>query len=265
MTRVTFASHPYLLGFEQLDRLVERTAKSGNEGYPPYNIEQRSEAAYRITLAVAGFAEEDLAITVESNQLVIRGRQAEDAAERVFLHRGIAARQFQRSFVLADGVEVTGAHLENGLLHIDLARAEPETIVRTIRINGQTARSTARNLKEADMTDFPSFHDETDAADRLRPRGQDRRPPGGRAREDQPRSPLRDPRAERRGARARSRPRAGLRRRAPERVLAGQRPLTPSSLACQLALAASAGDRPSPTGGTAAATPARAKSATAVA
>ena len=136
MTRVTFASHPHLLGFEQLDRLVERTAKSGNDGYPPYNIEQRSAAAYRITLAVAGFAEDDLAITVENNQLVVRGRQADDAAERVFLHRGIAARQFQRSFVLADGVEVTGAMLENGLLHIDLARAEPEAIVRTIAING---------------------------------------------------------------------------------------------------------------------------------
>ena len=137
MTKVTFASHPYLLGFEQLDRLVERTAKSGNDGYPPYNIEQRSESAYRITLAVAGFAEVDLAITVENNHLVVRGRQAEDSDERVFLHRGIAARQFQRSFVLADGVEVTGALLENGLLHIDLARAEPETVVRTIQINHQ--------------------------------------------------------------------------------------------------------------------------------
>jgi HSP20 family molecular chaperone IbpA len=137
MTKVTFASHPYLLGFEQLDRLVERTAKSGSDGYPPYNIEQRSDASYRITLAVAGFAEDDLAITLEANQLVIRGRQADDAADRVFLHRGIAARQFQRSFVLADGVEVTGAMLENGLLHIDLDRAPPETIVRTITINGK--------------------------------------------------------------------------------------------------------------------------------
>lgn len=137
MTKVTFASHPYLLGFEQLDRLVERTAKSGNEGYPPYNIEQCSESSYRISLAVAGFAEPDLAITLESNQLVIRGRQAEDDAQRVFLHRGIAARQFQRSFVLADGVEVSGAALENGLLHIDLERAPPETIVRSITINGK--------------------------------------------------------------------------------------------------------------------------------
>jgi HSP20 family molecular chaperone IbpA len=135
---VTFASHPYMLGFEQLDRLVERTAKSGNDGYPPYNIEQRSESAYRVTLAVAGFAEDDLSITVENNQLVVRGRQAEEPADRVFLHRGIAARAFQRSFVLADGVEVTGASLASGLLHVDLARAEPEAVVRTIAISKNT-------------------------------------------------------------------------------------------------------------------------------
>jgi HSP20 family molecular chaperone IbpA len=137
MTKVTFASHPYLLGFEQLDRLVERTAKSGSDGYPPYNIEQRSDAAYRITLAVAGFAESDLSITLEASQLLVRGQQVEEGEDRVFLHRGIAARQFQRSFVLADGVEVSGARLENGLLHIDLARAQAEAIVRTIQINGK--------------------------------------------------------------------------------------------------------------------------------
>jgi HSP20 family molecular chaperone IbpA len=134
MTKVTFASHPYMLGFEQLDRLVERSAKSAAEGYPPYNIEQLCENSYRITLAVAGFAEDDLAITLENNQLVIRGRQGEEPDGRVYLHRGIAARQFQRSFVLADGVEVSGAALENGLLHIDLRRAAPETVVRTITI-----------------------------------------------------------------------------------------------------------------------------------
>ena len=138
MTKVTFASHPHLLGFEQLDRLVERTAKAGNDGYPPYNIEQRGDASYRITLALAGFGEDDLSITLENNQLVIRGRQAEDAEGRVFLHRGIAARQFQRSFVLADGVEVSGAHLEHGLLHIDLAREEAEAVVRQIPINART-------------------------------------------------------------------------------------------------------------------------------
>tara|TARA_Y100000815_G_scaffold206591_1_gene190498 strand:+ start:186 stop:599 length:414 start_codon:yes stop_codon:yes gene_type:complete len=135
MSRMTFASHPFLLGFEQLDRLVERTAKASNDGYPPYNIEQRRENAYRITLAVAGFREEDLQITVEDAQLVIRGKQTEDVSERVFLHRGIASRQFQKSFVLAEGVEVEGASLENGLLHVDLVRSEPQTVVRTIEIS----------------------------------------------------------------------------------------------------------------------------------
>ena len=134
MTKLTFAAHPYLLGFEQLERLVERTAKTASEGYPPFNIEAVSENEYRITLAVAGFREEDLQITVEDRQLVIRGRQAEDITDRVYLHRGIAARAFQRSFVLADGVEVGVAALEHGLLHIDLRRQAPETVVQTIRI-----------------------------------------------------------------------------------------------------------------------------------
>lgn len=134
MTKLTLGSHPYLLGFEQLERLLERNAKSGNEGYPPFNIEQTSDTSYRITLAVAGFRENDFSITVEDRQLVIRGRQGEDEEDRVFLHRGIAARQFQRSFVLAEGVEVAGATMENGLLHIDLKRAVPETVVQTISI-----------------------------------------------------------------------------------------------------------------------------------
>ena len=134
MTKLALGTHPFLLGFEQLERLVERTAKSGNEGYPPYNIEQTSENSYRITLAVAGFAETDLSITVEDSALVIRGRQADDSDGRVFLHRGIAARQFQRSFVLADGVDVGEAIMENGLLHVDLTRAVPERMVQTISI-----------------------------------------------------------------------------------------------------------------------------------
>lgn len=134
MSKLTLGSHPYLLGFEQLERLLERTAKSGNEGYPPFNIEQTSRNSYRITLAVAGFAESDLAITIEDKQLVIRGRQSDEGEERIFLHRGIAARQFQRSFVLADGVEVGEAIMENGLLHIDLTRSEPEQVVQTIKI-----------------------------------------------------------------------------------------------------------------------------------
>ena len=103
--------------------------------YPPFNIDQSSDFSYRITLAVAGFGEDDLSVAVEDRQLVIRGRQTDDGGERVFLHRGIAARQFQRSFVLADGVEVGDAVMENGLLHVDLNRAKPETIVQTIKIN----------------------------------------------------------------------------------------------------------------------------------
>ncbi len=136
MTKMTFASHPFLLGFEQLDRLVERTVKSGNDGYPPYNIEQSSEDSYRITLAVAGFAEEELSITLENKQLSIRGQQTDDGDERVYLHRGIAARQFQRVFVLADGVEVEKATMENGLLYVDLKRSVPQNFVQTIKIGG---------------------------------------------------------------------------------------------------------------------------------
>lgn len=134
MTKLALGTHPFLLGFEQLERLVERTAKTGNDGYPPYNIEQTSENSYRITLAVAGFAMADLSITVEDNALVIRGRQVDDIEGRVFLHRGIAARQFQRSFVLADGVDAGEAVMENGLLHVDLNRSVPERVVQTINI-----------------------------------------------------------------------------------------------------------------------------------
>ncbi len=134
MTKLSLGTHPFLLGFDQLERLVERTAKSGNDGYPPYNIEQTSENSYRITLAVAGFSDDDLAITVEDRSLVIRGRQSDDSDGRIYLHRGIAARQFQRSFVLAEGVDVGEARMENGLLHVDLQRKVPETVVQEIRI-----------------------------------------------------------------------------------------------------------------------------------
>ncbi|MFA5582165.1 MAG: Hsp20 family protein [Paracoccaceae bacterium] len=134
MTKMMLGSHPFLLGFDQLERLVERTAKADAGGYPPYNIEQTSGNSYRITLAVAGFAEDDLSITLEDRQLVVRGRQIDTDERRIFLHRGIAARQFQRSFVLADGVDVAGAEMENGLLHVDLTRTVPETYVQTITI-----------------------------------------------------------------------------------------------------------------------------------
>jgi HSP20 family molecular chaperone IbpA len=133
MTTRMFAS-PLFLGFDHLEQMIERAAKTSADGYPPYNIEQTGPTGLRITLAVAGFTMDDLQLTQEDNQLVIRGRQADDNQNRVFLHRGIAARQFQRAFVLAEGIEVKGAWLDNGLLHIDLARPQPESRVKTIRI-----------------------------------------------------------------------------------------------------------------------------------
>jgi HSP20 family molecular chaperone IbpA len=133
MTRVSVFSSPLLLGFDHVERMIERAAKTGSEGYPPYNIEQIGEDGLRITLAVAGFGSGDLSITTEDNQLVIRGKQVDDK-DRVYLHRGIAARQFQRSFVLADGIEVVGAELVNGLLHIDMRRPRPEPQIRSIVI-----------------------------------------------------------------------------------------------------------------------------------
>lgn len=135
MTKQSFPSHPFLLGFERLERLVEQTARASTDGYPPFNIEVTGPQSYRITLALAGFRESDLTITLEKRQLMVRGQQAEGERDtRVFLHRGIAARQFQRAFALADGVEVTGAELADGLLHIDLRRQEPEESVQTIAI-----------------------------------------------------------------------------------------------------------------------------------
>lgn len=133
MNRTVYFNSPFLLGFERLEQLLERTAKNGGDGYPPYNIEQSGDDKLRITLAVAGFSHDELNVTVEDRQLVIRGKQS-DSGDRNFLHRGIAARQFQRAFVLAEGMEVTGASLENGLLSIDLERPKSATIVRTIEI-----------------------------------------------------------------------------------------------------------------------------------
>ena len=136
MTRNTTFNSPFLLGFEHLERLLERTTKAAGDGYPPYNIEESGPDRLKITLAVAGFGREELAITVEENQLVIRGKQTE-STDRTFLHRGIAARQFQRAFVLAEGIEVTSAELENGLLSISLARHAVEPVVRTIEITSK--------------------------------------------------------------------------------------------------------------------------------
>lgn len=137
MTRMSLFNSPLLLGFDHVERVLDRVAKSANDGYPPYNIEQTGEQSLRITLAVAGFEDEDLSVTVEENQLVIRGRRNEDTSERIFLHRGIATRQFQRAFVLAEGIEVDDAQLDNGLLHIDLSRPVSETLVKTIDIRSK--------------------------------------------------------------------------------------------------------------------------------
>jgi HSP20 family molecular chaperone IbpA len=137
MSRVPSLSSPFLLGFDEIERALDRVAKAA-DGYPPYNIERFARDAQnperlRITLAVAGFTGDQLVVAVEESQLVIRGRQQDDKSKQ-YLHRGIAARQFQRTFVLADGMEVLGADLKNGLLSIDLARPEPERVVKTIAI-----------------------------------------------------------------------------------------------------------------------------------
>ena len=143
MSRLSLFNSPLLLGFDQFERTLDRISKAGSEGYPPYNIEQISEDGLRITLAVAGFALDDLEIQIEDNQLTIRGKQTEDES-RVYLHRGIAARQFQRSFVLAEGIEVTGASLDNGLLSIDLMRPKVEPQVRTVPIKKAAQRMSDR-------------------------------------------------------------------------------------------------------------------------
>ncbi|WP_439611097.1 Hsp20 family protein [Reyranella sp.] len=138
MSRVTMFNSPLLLGFDQLERTLDRLAKNA-EGYPPYNIERIGENGLRITLAVAGFTSDGLAIELVENQLTVRGKQADDS-DRIYLHRGIAARQFQKAFMLADGIEVVGARLDNGLLSIDLVRPVVEPRIRTIRIDaGQAA------------------------------------------------------------------------------------------------------------------------------
>jgi len=140
MARLSLFNSPLLLGFDHFERTLDRLSKTPVEGYPPYNIEQIGGNGLRITLAVAGFSDADLAVHVEDNQLVIRGKQTEEDTTRVYLHRGIAARQFQRGFVLADGIEVTGASLDNGLLNIELARPPAEVRVRKVEIRATPAK-----------------------------------------------------------------------------------------------------------------------------
>ncbi len=151
MSRLSLFNSPLLLGFDDLERLLDSTAKASSDGYPPYNIEQVGENGIRITLALAGFTDDDLSIMVEDRQLIIRGKQHDDG-KRVYLHRGIAARQFQRSFVLAEGIEVMGASLDNGLLHVDLVRPKVEARQRVIKINkgnGVAGKSRAATIDVA--------------------------------------------------------------------------------------------------------------------
>ena len=162
MTTRVFTS-PLFLGFDHLEQVLERASKTASDSYPPYNIEQIGTSLLRISLAVAGFSMDDLQITQEDNQLVIRGRQTDDSCGRVFLHRGIAARQFQRSFVMAEGIEVRGAWLDNGLLHIELARPLPQTKVRTIAItkpNGKApAAAAASSTSQGTVLDVEGAED----------------------------------------------------------------------------------------------------------
>ena len=151
MSRMSTFNSPLLLGFDHLERMLDRASRASAEGYPPYNIEQTSENGLRITLAVAGFSMDDLNVTIEDNQLIIRGKQEEVDEDRLFIHRGIAARQFQRAFVLAEGIEVTGAGLDNGLLHIDLERIVPEPEVRTIKIESASSSSNRKATQTIDV------------------------------------------------------------------------------------------------------------------
>ena len=147
LTRMSIFNSPFLLGFDHFERALDRVSRASADGYPPYNIEQTGEDRLRITLAVAGFDDADLAITVEDSQLVIRGKQADDdGGQQVFVHRGIAARQFQRSFVLAEGIEVVDASLDKGLLHIDLMRPRVEPKARTIAIKKAPAVHVSKSI-----------------------------------------------------------------------------------------------------------------------
>ncbi len=147
-TRLTLFDSPLFLGFDHFEKTVDRMRKAGADGYPPYNIEQIGDNGLRITLAVAGFSMDGLDVEIEQNQLVIRGKQTEDE-NRIYLHRGIAARQFQRSFVLADGIEILGAELDNGLLHINLERVLPESNARKIEI--KNGKKPSRKMQAIDV------------------------------------------------------------------------------------------------------------------
>lgn len=145
-TRLSIFDSPLLLGFDQFERTLDRIAKSSNDSYPPYNIEQTAPNELRISLAVAGFSMDDLSVQIEDKQLVIRGKKAEEEKERIFIHRGIATRQFQRAFILAENIEVKGATIDNGLLHIDLIRHEPEVSIKKIEIANPDKKKPSKTI-----------------------------------------------------------------------------------------------------------------------
>ncbi|WP_373088597.1 Hsp20 family protein [Sneathiella sp.] len=150
MPRITTFNNPHMLGFDHFEQMLQQLSKSGGDGYPPYNIEQTGKVSLRISLAVAGFVEDDLKITLEQNQLIIHGKQ-QDETDRIFLHRGIASRQFQRKFVLAEGIEVSGAEMNNGLLHIDLLLPEPKTDRRQIEIRKKSHKKEMKTVNPAEL------------------------------------------------------------------------------------------------------------------
>ena len=153
MSRMSIFNSPLLLGFDHFERMLDRASKASQEGYPPYNIEQIGENILRITLAVAGFSMDDLNVSLEDTQLIIRGRSEDNAEDegRVYLHRGIASRQFQRNFVLAEGIEVQGASMDNGLLFIELERIQLEPEVRNIKIDSAPSGTKGTRPKTIDV------------------------------------------------------------------------------------------------------------------
>ncbi|HWK46227.1 MAG TPA: Hsp20 family protein [Stellaceae bacterium] len=153
MNRLSLFNSPLLLGFDHFERALDRVSKTSADGYPPYNIEQMGDDRLRITLAVAGFRMDDLTVQIEDNQLVIRGKQTDDQ-DRIYLHRGIAARQFHRSFVLAEGIEVTGASLDNGLLHVDLVRPLVQPKIRKVEIKSNGAKPNGTGRREPQSIDI---------------------------------------------------------------------------------------------------------------
>lgn len=153
MPRISLFNSPFLLGFDAVERTLDRVAKTAQDGYPPYNIEQRDADTLRITVAVAGFRPDELDITIENNEMVLRGKHKDENEDRVFLHRGIATRKFQRRFVLADGIEILDAAYDNGLLHIDLARPQAESRVRKVAIREDRATPSQTVNVKAEKTD----------------------------------------------------------------------------------------------------------------